>query len=53
MKAGKVSYEKDDRGKVHFDKAELIRVYGEFQSDTPTDISSEQSMNGHHTYQQG
>lgn len=37
MKSGKVSYEKDDRGKVHFDTAELARAYGELQPlDTPT-----------------
>ena len=44
MRKGKVSYTKDDKGKVLFDTAELTRAYGELQQpDTPTD----QSMNGH------
>ena len=44
MRAGKVSYTKDDKGKVQFDTAELARAYGELNiPDTPT----EQSMNGH------
>ena len=48
MKAGKVSYEKDDRGKVHFDVAELQRAYGELQPlDTPNEQPNDQSVNGH------
>lgn len=46
MRTGKVSYTKDDKGKVLFDTAELARAYGELQQpDTPT--PNEQSMNGH------
>ena len=44
MRAGKVSYTKDDKGKVFFDTAELVRVYGELRQ---PDIPTEQSMNGH------
>ena len=48
MRAGKVSYTKDDKGKVLFDIAELQRAYGELQPlDTPNEQPSEQSMNGH------
>ena len=48
MRAGKVSYTKDDKGKVLFDTAELARAYGELKPlDTPTDTPTEQSMNGH------
>ena len=44
MRAGKVSYTKDDKGKVLFDTAELLRAYGELN--TP-DIPTDNSMNGH------
>ena len=48
MRSGRVSFTKNDRGKVHFGIAELQRAYGELQPlDTPTDTPSEQSMNGH------
>ena len=46
MRAGRVSYTKDDKGKVLFDTAELARAYGELNS---PDIPDEQSMNGHDT----
>ena len=46
MRAGKVSYTKDDKGKVLFDTAELARAYGELN--TP-DIHTDNSMNGHDT----
>ena len=44
MRAGKVSYTKDDKRKVLFDIAELQRAYGELK---PLDTPSEQPMNGH------
>ena len=51
MRAGKVSYTKNDKGKVFFDTAELARAYGELQPlDTPNEQPSEQSMNGHDTH---
>lgn len=46
MRAGKVSYTKDDKGKVLFDTAELARAYGELN--TP-DIPTDNAMNGHDT----
>ena len=46
MRAGKVSYTKDDKGKVLFDTAELARAYGKLNQ---TDIPNEQSVNGHDT----
>ena len=46
MRAGKVSYTKDDKGKVLFDTAELARAYGELN--TP-DIPTDNTMNGHDT----
>ena len=48
MWAGKVSYTKDDKGKMLFDIAELSRAYGELKPlNTGNDTLSEQSMNGH------
>ena len=50
MRAGKVSYTKDDKGKGLFDIAELQRAYGELKPlDTPSEHPNDQSMNGHDT----
>ena len=32
MRKGKVSFEKDDRGRVTFDSAELTRAYGDLKT---------------------
>ena len=50
MRSGKVSYSKNESGRVQFDTAELSRVYGQLKSDdTATDTSNDLSMNGHDT----
>ena len=51
VKSGKVSAERDRRGHIRFDAAELARVYGELKSTGDDDPSSEQgngsAMTGH------
>ena len=51
IKSGKVSAERDDRGHLKFDRAELMRVYGELKSTGADAQSVEQSndnaMTGH------
>ena len=42
VKSGKVSAERDRRGHIRFDAAELARVYGELKSTGDDDPSSEQ-----------
>ena len=53
VKKGKVSAERDERGHLNFDPAELRRVYGELKSTGEDAESTEQgngkAMNGHDT----
>jgi len=50
MRSGKVSYSKNEHGRLEFDTAELQRVYGQLKSDdTATDTANDPSMNGHDT----
>jgi len=50
MRSGKVSYSKNENGRVQFDTAELSRVYGQLKSDdTATDTATDREMNGHDT----
>ena len=45
IKSGKVSATRDERGHIHFDVAELQRVYGELKS-TGEDVQSTEQGNG-------
>ena len=45
IKSGKVSATRDERGHIHFDVAELQRVYGELKS-TGEDVQSTEGGNG-------
>ena len=51
VKKGKTSAERDDRGHLKFDPAELRRVYGELKSPgedaQSTENSNDQAMTGH------
>ena len=51
VKKGKTSAERDDRGHLRFDIAELQRAYGEFQNTgtdaQPTEQSNGKAMTGH------
>ena len=50
IKSGKVSFEIDEKGRKHFDAAELVRVYGQFKDAEPaTDTHQNPSMNGNDT----
>ena len=51
MRKGKVSFEKDDRGRVSFDTAELTRAYGQLKSlDSPSDTANDRAMTANDTH---
>ena len=50
MRSGKVSYSKNETGRLEFDSAELVRVYGQLKPvDTANDTTNDREMNGHDT----
>ena len=50
MRKGKVSFEKDDRGRVSFDTAELTRAYGQLKPlDSPSDTANARAMTANDT----
>ena len=50
MRSGKVSYSKNETGRLEFDSAELVRVYGQLKPvDTANDTTKDRAMNGHDT----
>ena len=50
MRKGKVSYTKDEKGRVTFDRAELTRAYGELKPlDSPSDTANDRAMTANDT----
>ena len=50
MRSGKVSYSKNETGRLEFDSAELVRVYGQLKPvDTANDTTNDREMNGNDT----